>query len=1273
MTFDPTTLTGKRLWLRAKDNGASGSVITTWTDQSGKGNSPTVAGGTNPTVATGATPAGGKVARLGGTSNFVLPVDAAMRGKVTSSGPWSANTVDYTADNVIDGATTIANGNTWVYDSTPAFWQIEPYTPEVITSYRIMPGSQYPTAWTFAGSNDGSSWTTLDTRSGQVGSSGTFSSSYTFSNATAYRYYRFNFTAANGGGIVHIAEIEFNGRANQTGSARKGEIWAVLKNANTNVMGLWAFGSDTAGSYYPATGTVLSEQFGVSSRPTSVAPGVALTSWRLYRVVQDGTNLKIYLDGTLLQTAAITPSWRSITPLIGSSADGVRYTGDIAEILYLDDPSDATQTANLIDYFNTEHGLTVTGGAAPVATTTVAAPVTVGAAFSAQTVLTTTLAMAASVGLAFSATSIPRTTVDMPVTVGASFAATTVEAGTTTLAAPATAGMAFDARSVLSTTLSLPVSAGLAFDASTVLSTTLSLPVAVGLSFEADQQDPTTMGMPVTFGLEFSASTGGATTFAMPVTGGLSFYGSTDQVVAAPWTTDLSQRTLLVIQSAVTSPTFVAPLDTMPATIAERPIGRSSVIVPNLTTVTGARVDPTTGQIAVPDDIYDAFPVTTSTLGVPHIIIDGVDVTYFRDSRTLVGEDRAAEPFGDQTLTVDFPQVSTMDDPDDIPWLRNDAPVHYVMQHWDADGPTGVVSTLFHGRLVSDDSGNDDTRPQKTWQARGTLYAAASFVHQPRVMVNPVDIGVQVPKALNGVTSRRYGKIANVTTGIQTVQRGNPGEKVMEYAQGLLADAWTSGGNQWTVAKKVGTAASYEMRLKKTGVDWTVTNGQRGVAVSLSTDSTQSRNVIWGRGQRSDGGVWMRKLYPDAGRTAPAYPYSSAGTVMSVGDTDGGTLDGDGVSKWQRRAKALGFRVTVDGVFSSADASVARALQRQFGILVDGIVGPQTWAETFDVGAAGADPDLWVRLPLAWLPGTQPFRYRANGSVIGADPAYDRTITIVSDDLDMGTDVTLADGIRSAQQILDRENPAPLTGQLVLTVDPRQGSRFSIEPGDRIKVIGYEGRDVVLHIAERAREWTSKGAVTLQVAERATDALTLAQIRQRNNANRADPARRPGKARTKPVIDPWDCESNAGHIERHALYGGLWTVIRIPMSEVGRISEISMRTTGASRFSVFLFANPITSAQMIHYVGANPLALDSPGESNRELLEDRFGWLEGWGRSGDALGYYPGSEGSGAHLTGRFKDAGVDYWSPTGYIYIAEYAASSCFIEGDMRAAPPEA
>jgi peptidoglycan hydrolase-like protein with peptidoglycan-binding domain len=39
-----------------------------------------------------------------------------------------------------------------------------------------------------------------------------------------------------------------------------------------------------------------------------------------------------------------------------------------------------------------------------------------------------------------------------------------------------------------------------------------------------------------------------------------------------------------------------------------------------------------------------------------------------------------------------------------------------------------------------------------------------------------------------------------------------------------------------------------------------------------------------------------------------------------------------------------GWRLAVDGVFGPRSARVARRFQREKGLIVDGLVGPQTWA-----------------------------------------------------------------------------------------------------------------------------------------------------------------------------------------------------------------------------------------------------------------------------------------------------------------------------------------
>lgn len=81
----------------------------------------------------------------------------------------------------------------------------------VVTGYHLTSAdlaARDPSAWQLQGSNNGISWTTLDTRSGQSFSARRETKSFTFANTAAYRYHRLNVTATAGGGSNAIALAE---------------------------------------------------------------------------------------------------------------------------------------------------------------------------------------------------------------------------------------------------------------------------------------------------------------------------------------------------------------------------------------------------------------------------------------------------------------------------------------------------------------------------------------------------------------------------------------------------------------------------------------------------------------------------------------------------------------------------------------------------------------------------------------------------------------------------------------------------------------------------------------------------------------------------------------------------------------------------------------------------------------------------------------------------------------------------------------------------------
>jgi hypothetical protein len=89
-----------------------------------------------------------------------------------------------------------------------------------ITAYAITSApdtpSRDPRSWQLLGSNDGTTWTTLDTETNQSFAGRSVTNTYSLSNTTAYRYYRLLITANNGStetqtgglGIVQLAELQ---------------------------------------------------------------------------------------------------------------------------------------------------------------------------------------------------------------------------------------------------------------------------------------------------------------------------------------------------------------------------------------------------------------------------------------------------------------------------------------------------------------------------------------------------------------------------------------------------------------------------------------------------------------------------------------------------------------------------------------------------------------------------------------------------------------------------------------------------------------------------------------------------------------------------------------------------------------------------------------------------------------------------------------------------------------------------------------------------------
>ena len=93
-----------------------------------------------------------------------------------------------------------------------AWVQFQSSTATAVVSYSITSANDVPNRdprnWTLQGSNNGTSWTTLNTQTNQSFASRFLKKTYTFTNSTTYTYYRLNVTAVQSGTQLQLSEWE---------------------------------------------------------------------------------------------------------------------------------------------------------------------------------------------------------------------------------------------------------------------------------------------------------------------------------------------------------------------------------------------------------------------------------------------------------------------------------------------------------------------------------------------------------------------------------------------------------------------------------------------------------------------------------------------------------------------------------------------------------------------------------------------------------------------------------------------------------------------------------------------------------------------------------------------------------------------------------------------------------------------------------------------------------------------------------------------------------
>lgn len=135
----------------------------------------------------------------------------------------AAHNYQWTRNNKVDKS---ADGTDakwcFVHNTQKILWQAELAQPAVVSRYTLRSAEDVPErdpkSWVFQGSQDGKSWTTLDTRDLTATSTPVWpfagrnqDQGFDFTNSTAYKFYRFEFTPNTAVPHFQVAEITLDG------------------------------------------------------------------------------------------------------------------------------------------------------------------------------------------------------------------------------------------------------------------------------------------------------------------------------------------------------------------------------------------------------------------------------------------------------------------------------------------------------------------------------------------------------------------------------------------------------------------------------------------------------------------------------------------------------------------------------------------------------------------------------------------------------------------------------------------------------------------------------------------------------------------------------------------------------------------------------------------------------------------------------------------------------------------------------------------------------
>jgi predicted alpha-1,2-mannosidase len=135
-------------------------------------------------------------------------------------------------------------GTKWLTFATTGWIAAQLNAPRTVDRYALTSGNDEPgrdpADWQLQGSNDGTTWTTVDQQSGQSFSDRGQTKEYTVADPQPFTNYRLNVTANGGADIVQLGELELADPAVPTPVPADGPYAGWMRNRNSD--GTWAGG-----------------------------------------------------------------------------------------------------------------------------------------------------------------------------------------------------------------------------------------------------------------------------------------------------------------------------------------------------------------------------------------------------------------------------------------------------------------------------------------------------------------------------------------------------------------------------------------------------------------------------------------------------------------------------------------------------------------------------------------------------------------------------------------------------------------------------------------------------------------------------------------------------------------------------------------------------------------------------------------------------------------------------------------------------------------------